>query len=1175
MGDNCTGGRDGNESASTVSSAQSVSKASPPFCQTSVSSLKSAGGPRHDYTELGQGDATETDACDLTRVSTLSELYQLLPSPQPKHDLSNLPRDVADLIFELCNDDDDDDGQTLLDTLLKQKLHRYQRRTLAAMLQKENNSSSTVRGGVLCEEMGTGKTLECLALIVTTRGSIPAVPIADGRDTPVCMDLSQATLRNLCLRRSRLQMSTTGLSELEGLPESIVDDLWQSTPYYDVHATSHARSDLARGGAAVQQEGRLRRVWLSCATLVVVPTTLISHWTGEIAKHTRSLRTHTVDQQAQLPDSRALASCWDIVLMSFDRFAKEASASREATSASPLSTVRFKRLIVDEGNKLAGQSRIVDLAVRLNVENRWIVSGTPTEMLIATGSSDWSAVESSGTSCTPTSTETESAKTDAPSRTPSERIWSRSERKDIGERLYRLTVEFLRVPPYYDEQLLDYALPGLYFSKARWSEAILKPLFPARDEPPTREGLQALFDVLRQTMIRNRPADVARDRPLPPLHRHYLPVTFAEAERLTYNVIQALIAANAALSEREGEDYFFHPTNRVWLLQIITNLSLACFHFASPQRLSEVEAAIKLISLRLNEAKWSQNAELREALEVLKEAAASLDWRTESMDISYNLECCSSEVVNAWSASGLRSNTMTGLEAVALQQELLKVHRETTIAHNDSTEVEQYVVEELITRGLLRKMTPDSSLLLQSQGKPTLADLRPVITSKTADTPDGLAVTPSRLKRRSKHPTSTTETMHHLRASHRSTFMAGDNSRSYAAASPRSEGMARSDHSDETGSVHQEALAEEPARDAALRLASVQQCTSSKLWKLFEILNGAHVPTLIFSSLDNVLYEISCGLDCLFFGSRRYRHRIFTSGVKQPVLDQYVDKFKGGSLDVLLIKTDKGARGLDLHRATRVIFMEPENSPSIERQAIKRAWRQGQKQPVNVYYLYVARTFEEEIIRKAEQEAQHNDPLAVKPARHTAPVTDGGMAAMLRDPVMRDFVAQPRYIAAEEQEPSASFELGLFGPLTTDQPKWHAVESFPQGGGIAGSHDISKKEPVRDSGMSHMYDGGGQESKTQDGRPLGLSRSKESPQDNKLSDRLRQQPHAEIQLAYSKSMQGSQDQSTATKDGETSVSNGARPATSPHLAAIKRRASDESGSVEKQDTASRRRVRFL
>lgn len=313
--------------------------------------------------------------------------------------------------------------------------------------------------------------------------------------------------------------------------------------------------------------------------------------------------------------------------MSFDRFAKEASASKEATSASPLSAVRFKRLIVDEGNKLAGQSRIVDLAVRLNVENRWIVSGTPTEMLIATGSSAWSAVESSGTSCTARSKETESAKTDALSRTPSERIWSRSERKDIGERLYRLTAEFLRVPPYYDEQLLDYALPGLYFSKARWSEAILKPLFPARDEPPTREGLQALFDVLRQTMIRNRPADVARDRPLPPLHRHYLPVTFAETERLNYNVIQALIAANAALSEREGEDYFFHPTNRVWLLQIITNLSLACFHFASPQRLSEVEAAIKLISLRLNEAKWSQNAELSEALEVLKEAAASLNWQ--------------------------------------------------------------------------------------------------------------------------------------------------------------------------------------------------------------------------------------------------------------------------------------------------------------------------------------------------------------------------------------------------------------------------------------------------------------------------------------------------------------------------------------------------------------------
>lgn len=46
---------------------------------------------------------------------------------------------------------------------------------------------------------------------------------------------------------------------------------------------------------------------------------------------------------------------------------------------SPLLDIRFQRLIIDEGHVAnAENNRLKDLGLRLNVESRWIVTGTPT-----------------------------------------------------------------------------------------------------------------------------------------------------------------------------------------------------------------------------------------------------------------------------------------------------------------------------------------------------------------------------------------------------------------------------------------------------------------------------------------------------------------------------------------------------------------------------------------------------------------------------------------------------------------------------------------------------------------------------------------------------------------------------------------------------------------------------
>lgn len=107
----------------------------------------------------------------LQSVRTLSDLYEIIPSPRPAKDLSRCPPDVIAFITALSSDDPD----VLHRHGIQTRLHRYQRRTLSVMLQREYDENC-VTGGVLCEEMGTGKTLECLALVLATRGSIPSVP---------------------------------------------------------------------------------------------------------------------------------------------------------------------------------------------------------------------------------------------------------------------------------------------------------------------------------------------------------------------------------------------------------------------------------------------------------------------------------------------------------------------------------------------------------------------------------------------------------------------------------------------------------------------------------------------------------------------------------------------------------------------------------------------------------------------------------------------------------------------------------------------------------------------------------------------------------------------------------------------------------------------------------------
>lgn len=77
---------------------------------------------------------------------------------------------------------------------------------------------------------------------------------------------------------------------------------------------------------------------------------------------------------------------------------------------------------------------------------------------------------------------------------------------------------------------------------------------------------------------------------------------------------------------------------------------------------------------------------------------------------------------------------------------------------------------------------------------------------------------------------------------------------------------------------------------------------------------------------------------------------------RQPLIDSFSSS---QGFDVLLLHPRTAGMGLNITAATNVIHYCRQWNPALEEQATARAWRNGQKSVVNVYYMYYADTIEE------------------------------------------------------------------------------------------------------------------------------------------------------------------------------------------------------------------------
>lgn len=151
-----------------------------------------------------------------------------------------------------------------------------------------------------------------------------------------------------------------------------------------------------------------------------------------------------------------------------------------------------------------------------------------------------------------------------------------------------------------------------------------------------------------------------------------------------------------------------------------------------------------------------------------------------------------------------------------------------------------------------------------------------------------------------------------------------------------------------------------------------KSCKATRLLEIIEEAKAEDRKVLVFSFFLDTIRTIG-GL----LGTRCYGP--INGSVPPPRRQEIIDAFdKAPSGSVLLAQIQSGGTGLNIQSASVVVICEPQFKPSIENQAISRAYRMGQARNVLVYRLLCANTIDEKITELLEYKQEIFDAFADK-----------------------------------------------------------------------------------------------------------------------------------------------------------------------------------------------------
>lgn len=920
-----------------------------------------------DYSDAvwkGEKCASKSNTLSLIRGSgatdedaTLLQVFNSIPSPEP--DLSTAGEHyLRDAMSDVLRSNVDG---------LETKLHPYQRRSTAVMLQRESEpgiildprlvtmqdrngltfyvdpvKSTILReprhydgiaGGILAEEMGAGKTLICLALILATR-NFPTRPpqIYGDAMKPVrprigsLVDMAAAcATRNAVPWRSYFRDWKRQL----GYQFDRCEQALQRNPGYYFRPPPLLRRTGRHPVEALQPT----KMYLSDATIVIVPNNLISQWKQEVAKHTTGLKICVLAKQESVPTLEELVD-YDLILFSqshFERLVKLEGGKMPA----PLSKVHFKRCIVDEGHKL-GNSKIgrrSNLLIgidNMSFSSKWIVTGTPSHGLFG--------VDDRGTGLNTESSQNDEAR---PEEQEGSETSAEMERKDL-ERLGSITSLFLKARPWANSSA------DIDDGRADWGTYLLLP----RHSKHGCGSWGCLTLTLNSLIVRHRLSDVGDL--LPPVDEKITVLEGSYQDRLSLDLFAMMIIFNSVQSQRTDMDYFFHPRQRRSLLQIVHNLKQSSFFgasfFTAGEIVVSVETAEKFIAEGKVPISEEDSAHLSQAIAL---GRAAVDDKLRNLSNQYHdmpllIEGPLGDVSHAWSLDGEGGDTICASASM-----LLSLQRLLSKAASDVETLNSLLNGGLIQEGLLERERVLAAQDAANQGDKK--DKRPVTLAGNTKLGEDPRHRKSRPPASDANP-SGIQPVDGLPASLRQTKLVSTVS---AKLSYLVDSVLR--HQDD-----EKIIIFYENENVAWYLASLLDMVRERplrvreWWKRLLTARQLQVQHLIYakslSSERKAQYVHSFHTNDVF----RYSEPTRAPGVSSA----------NCLCRVLLMDLSQAAFGLDMRGASRIYFINPVLNPQVEAQAIGRVRRISQQRAVSVETLVLKDSIDEVILERKRHMTQ-------------------------------------------------------------------------------------------------------------------------------------------------------------------------------------------------------------
>lgn len=148
---------------------------------------------------------------------------------------------------------------------------------------------------------------------------------------------------------------------------------------------------------------------------------------------------------------------------------------------------------------------------------------------------------------------------------------------------------------------------------------------------------------------------------------------------------------------------------------------------------------------------------------------------------------------------------------------------------------------------------------------------------------------------------------------------------------------------------------------------------SSKAQRLMEICENAaddERKVIVFSYFRDTLELVKTLLGDRCIGQ-------ITGDISPQMRQSIIDDFTNAPAGTVLVsQVEAGGVGLNIQTASVVVFCEPQFKPSIENQAIARAYRMGQVRSVMVHRLLIAKSVDERIISLLKEKSKLFDEFA-------------------------------------------------------------------------------------------------------------------------------------------------------------------------------------------------------